>query len=151
MLALSVVPDLIGDTPPPVLAASSTVAQAARSLVASGERALALVDDDGRFVALITAETFVRFVAGGGDAEAHPAVSLAPRPVDTLAPDDSALDALTLMTRRGLSHLPVLNEDGRLIGILSQARVLDVAEAALDRVFGRVQREVFGQPSGSIE
>ncbi len=145
MLTLSIVPDLLGDTPP-VLAASSTVAAAARSLVASGESALALVDGDGRFVGLITPEVFVRFVASGSDAETQPAVDLALRSLDPLAPGDSALDALTLMARRGFSHLPVLSEDGRPVGIVSQARVLAVAEAALDRVYRRLENDLLGQP-----
>jgi len=148
MLELALVPDLTGEAPPVVLAASATVAEAARALAASGQPALALVDGEGRFAALLTAEAFVRFVAAGGDAEASPASGLAAASVDPLAADDSALDVLMLMARRGAVALPVLDDGGQLLGIVSRARVLAVAEAALQRAYQGLQSAVFGARGG---
>jgi len=37
----------------------------------------------------------------------------------TCAPGDSVQDAMGLMTQRRIRHLPVVNDDGRLVGIVS--------------------------------
>jgi CBS domain-containing protein len=148
MLEICVVPSLLGEALPPELSPSATVCEAAHALVGSAEGAVALVDADGRLAALLTAEAFVRFVAGGGDAEATLAITLANAAADPLAADDSAFDALMLMTLRGASHLPVLTDDGRLIGVVSQQRLLAAAQAALDSCYRRIHGEVFGARYG---
>lgn len=51
-------------------------------------------------------------------------------PAITVAPDDSVLGALSLMTQRRIRHLPVL-EGGRCIGIVS---IGDLVKYRIDRI-----------------
>ncbi|MGK6353588.1 CBS domain-containing protein [Sphingomonas sp. DT-207] len=51
-------------------------------------------------------------------------------PAITVAPDDSVLGALSLMTQRRIRHLPVL-ENGRCIGIVS---IGDLVKYRIDRI-----------------
>jgi acetoin utilization protein AcuB len=48
------------------------------------------------------------------------------RPV-TITGDVTVLDAINLMTEKGVRHLPVTNRDGRLIGIVSEKELLKAA------------------------
>jgi CBS domain-containing protein len=51
-------------------------------------------------------------------------------PAITVTPDEAALGALSLMTKRRIRHLPVL-EDGRVIGIVS---IGDLVKYRIDRI-----------------
>lgn len=51
-------------------------------------------------------------------------------PAITVAPDDSVLGALSLMTQRRIRHLPVL-EGGRCVGIVS---IGDLVKYRIDRI-----------------
>lgn len=45
-------------------------------------------------------------------------------PVKTIGPEASLDDAMTLMTSKGLGRLPVVSEDGAMIGIVSRSDIL---------------------------
>jgi CBS domain-containing protein len=49
----------------------------------------------------------------------------------TLAPDDSLQDARRLMGEHNVRHIPVVAEDQRLVGLLSQRDVLAAADSTL--------------------
>ncbi len=51
------------------------------------------------------------------------------RPVITVRPDTPVRDIVTLMLRFGISGLPVVDADGRLLGIVSEADVIVKEEA----------------------
>jgi len=51
-------------------------------------------------------------------------------PVQTVAPDDAVLAALSLMTRRRIRHLPVV-EGGRMVGFVS---IGDLVKYRIDRI-----------------
>ena len=49
----------------------------------------------------------------------------------TLEPDSSLLDARSMMTEHNVRHIPVVAEDRRLVGLLSQRDVLAAADSTL--------------------
>ena len=51
-------------------------------------------------------------------------------PVISVSPDQSALEALALMTRRRIRHLPVL-DNGRMVGFVS---IGDLVKFRIDRI-----------------
>ena len=51
--------------------------------------------------------------------------------IHTLAPDDSLLDARQLMAEHNVRHIPIVAEDLRLVGLLSQRDVLAAADSIL--------------------
>lgn len=59
--------------------------------------------------------------------------------VVTVDPQQDLDEALRLMAQHRVRRLPVVEEDGRLVGILAQA---DVAKAGHDKNTGRVQEEI---------
>jgi acetoin utilization protein AcuB len=51
---------------------------------------------------------------------------MTPRPV-TITDDVTVLDAINLMTEKGVRHLPVTNREGRLVGMVSDKELLKAA------------------------
>ena len=67
---------------------------------------------------------------------------------DTLAPDDSARDALELMQTRGYRHLPVA-EDGKCVSIVSIRDLYASVKEALEKDIEETQAFVFGDRYGA--
>ena len=87
---------------------------------------------DGNDVAGIFSERDLIYclAADGADALARPVRELMTAPAVTVAPDHKVLDALSLMTKRRIRHLPVVN-DGQLAGLVS---IGDLVKYRIDRI-----------------
>ena len=103
-----------------------------------------VVDDDGRVVGVVSETDLLATDALDPAAGAHSgrlawlprrkqapaggptAGDLMTRPAVTIGPDELARRAARLMYSRKLGRLPVVDRDGRLVGILSRADVLSV-------------------------
>ena len=87
-------------------------------------RAVFVVDDDGRLVGVITRKTLVREVVAAGR---HPAEvklrEIAEPPLFTLDPALSLDDGFHQLEERDFERVPVVEEGGRLVGVLSRAVV----------------------------
>ena len=46
--------------------------------------------------------------------------------VITFAPTDSVMDAMSVLLKQGISGAPVLGEDGKLLGVLSEVDLMEV-------------------------
>jgi CBS domain-containing protein len=66
--------------------------------------------------------------------EASTAADFMTRPAVTTSPDELARDAARLMSSRKLRRLPVVDRDGRLVGIVTRGDLLSV--------FGRTDEEI---------
>ena len=98
--------------------ASATVEEAARIL--SDRRIGALpVFEGGRLVGIFSERDLLYSVAREGAAALYKRVSeVMTAPAITVAPETGALDALSLMTRRRIRHLPV-EHGGQVVAFLS--------------------------------
>ncbi|WP_203311367.1 MULTISPECIES: CBS domain-containing protein [Sphingomonas] len=87
---------------------------------------------DGDLVAGIFSERdLVHGIARDGAAALdRPLVEVMTRPVQSVAPDQAVIAALSLMTRRRIRHLPVV-EGGRMIGFVS---IGDLVKYRIDRI-----------------
>lgn len=89
-------------------------------------------DNEGRVIGLVSHRTVLRLVANGlltPDAKNEPVAVreiMKPDPY-TVRPTTSVLEAIALMRRQRVSCLPVTNEDGKLVGIVTERDFLDVA------------------------
>lgn len=68
--------------------------------------------------------------AHGPDALDRPLAEVMTRPVQSVGTAESAIGALSLMTRRRIRHLPVV-EDGRIVGFVS---IGDLVKYRIDRI-----------------
>jgi len=81
----------------------------------------------------------VRVVAEGKDLQAVRVREVASTDVVTVDPQQDLDEALKLMARHQVRRLPVVQEDGRLVGVVAQA---DVAEEAKAKKVGELVEEI---------
>ncbi len=89
-------------------------------LVSSGHGALPVVDTQGRCVGVLTRGDLLR---DGTDRSAPVTTVAAGDPV-TIAPDELLQAALERMMEQRVEHLPVITDDGRLVGICTRTDLL---------------------------
>ena len=108
-----------------------TVRDAVALLSAERIGAVPVLDGDGRVVGVFSERDVIGCIAAQGPAALDGPVSAAmTAPAITVAPDHPAIGALSLMTRRRVRHLPVV--DGkRLVGFVS---IGDLVKHRIDRI-----------------
>lgn len=93
--------------------------------------AIVILDDGRRPAGIITEQDVVRRIAFNADM-AQPARDVMTRDIHAIHRDDSLFIAIARMRRLGFRHLPVIDDDGQLCGILQLNDVL--VDAAGDLV-----------------
>jgi CBS domain-containing protein len=81
----------------------------------------------------------IRVVAEGKDPQTTTVREVATTSLVTIDPDQNLDDALRLMAKNQVRRLPVVEEDGKLAGVVAQA---DVARHATDQQTGEVVEEI---------
>ena len=123
---------------PTAITPETTVQEAAQLMKAEDVGALPIVED-GRLTCVITdRDLAIREVADGLDG-ASSVRELASKDVVTIDPQQSLEEAARLMAEHQIRRLPVVEEDGRLVGMLAQA---DVAAAGHDTLTGDVVQKI---------
>src|SRR5213592_1891584 len=98
------------------------------------------VTENGRLTGMVTdRDIAVRVVAEGKDPQATPVREVASKDLVTIDPQQDLDEALRLMTQHQIRRLPVVEEDGRLVGVVAQA---DVAREGDDTKTGQVVQEI---------
>jgi CBS domain-containing protein len=109
---------------PTTLVAGASAQEAGRCLADREVRAIFVTEEDGRLLGVVTRKTLVReVVAQGLDPVATPVRDIAEPPHHTL---DAALgldEAFHFLEEHDLERVPVVEEGGRLVGVLSRAVV----------------------------
>lgn len=100
----------------------------------------------GRLVGVVTdRDIAVRHVAEGRLTDA-PVRDVMSGGVKTASPDDSVESVMTLMGREQIRRIPIVDERGALVGVVSQA---DLARKASDPAKVEKTVEQISQPGGS--
>lgn len=100
------------------IAPGAAAADAASRMLETGVNSLLVVDGDGRLTGLITATDFVSLVRQNDPEDETPVEAFMTTDVVTVSPDD-AVEELAAPTDRGHTHLPVVDADGELVGMVS--------------------------------
>ena len=96
------------------------VAAVAKSLARHRIGAALVRDAAGDVLGIVSERDIVRAVAlHGADAVAMPVLELMTRALHTVTPRTRITEALALMTDRRVRHLPVIDDDGTLAGLVS--------------------------------
>jgi len=101
---------------------------------------LAPIVDGDRLVGTVTdRDIAIRIVAEGKDPQTTKAIDIASRELITIDPQQDLDEALKLMARHQVRRLPVVEEDGKLVGVVAQA---DIAEHASGKKTGEVVEQI---------
>ena len=122
---------------PTTVEPTTTAQEAARTMKSEDVGSLPIVEGD-KLVGVITdRDLAIRIIAEGKGIDT-PVAEIASKDVVTIDPQQSLEEAARLMASNQVRRLPVVEEDGRLVGILAQA---DIAQAGHDTLTGEtVQR-----------
>lgn len=124
---------------PRAVDAEKPVSEAAK-LMRDEDVGLAPIVEGDRLVGTLTdRDIAIRVVAEGRDPESTTVREVASSELVTIDPDQSLDEALRLMAQHQVRRLPVVEEDGRLVGIVAQA---DVARHGDDRQTGQVVEKI---------
>lgn len=120
--------DLVGDAPY-VCGPDTTLIEAARAMEGSDLGSLAVVEGH-QLLGLITERDIRRAVADGTDLDSAVSRLMSGDP-DTFDPDLDVWDAASWLVESGYRHLPVVGDEGELLGVVS---IRDLLKALVDTV-----------------
>ena len=124
---------------PRVIGRDSTVVEAAKMMREEDVGVVPIVDGDKLVGTLTDRDIAIRVVAEGKDPNTTKAEEVASREIVTIDPQQDLDEALRLMARHQVRLLPVVEEDGKLVGIVAQA---DIAKHATDEQTGELVEEI---------
>jgi CBS domain-containing protein len=124
---------------PCAIEADRSVAYAAKMLKDENVGLAPIVEKDRLVGVLTDRDIVVRVVAEGKDPDSVRVRDVASRDVVTVDPKQDLDEALKLMARHQVRRLAVVEEDGKLVGVVAQA---DVADEARAEETGRLVEEI---------
>jgi CBS domain-containing protein len=124
---------------------TDTVAQAAKLMKSRDVGAIPVLADEGRLVGIITDRDLALNVLGEGrDPWTTPIEEIMTSDPVSCRSDDDLLEAMRAMSRHQVRRIPVVDDEGGLLGIISLA---DVARQTQDGVVGAVVGNI-SEPEG---
>ena len=124
---------------PSTIEPNKTVVDAAR-IMKQEDAGVVPVTENGRLTGMVTdRDIAIRVVADGKDPQSTPVREVASKDLVTVDPQQDLDEALRLMAKHQVRRLPVVEEDGRLVGVVAQA---DVARVGDDTKTGQVVQEI---------
>ncbi|KZF24571.1 CBS-domain-containing protein [Xylona heveae TC161] len=114
----------------------TTVAEAAQLMAAKREDCVLVTDDDDRIAGIFTAKDLAfRVVGQGVKAREITIADIMTKNPLCARTDTSATDALDLMVRKGFRHLPVMDENQDISGVLDITKCFYDAMEKLERAY----------------
>ena len=124
---------------PSTVEPNSTAVEAARGMK-EADAGVVPVTEGGRLAGMVTdRDIAIRVVAEGKDPGSTKVGEVASRDLVTVDPQQDLDEALRLMAQHKVRRLPVVEEGGRLVGVLAQA---DIARQGDDMQTGQVVEEI---------
>jgi CBS domain-containing protein len=107
------------------VAAEATVAEAIRVMISAQVGAVAVVERSQRICGIFTErDVLVKVALSGEDPSNTSVCELMTSPVETAIPDITPIEALGLMGQGHFRHLPIVDLEGKLLGMLSMRNLL---------------------------
>lgn len=130
---------------PRAVTPETTVSEAAQLMKSDDIGSLPILDGEQLAGVVTDRDIVVRAIAEGKDPRGMPVREVASRELVTVHADEDLSSALQLMASQQVRRLPVVDDDGRLVGVLAQA---DVAVEAKEKAVGEMVGEISKSPTG---
>jgi CBS domain-containing protein len=124
---------------PHTIDAEKSVAYAAKMMRDEDVGLAPIVEGDKLIGMLTDRDIAVRVVAQGRNPEQIKVAEVASKQVVTIDPQQDLNEALRIMAKHQVRRLPVVQEDGKLVGVVAQA---DIAREGDDKQTGALVGEI---------
>jgi CBS domain-containing protein len=132
-------------TRPRAVTSDTPVTQVAELMEAEDVGSIPVLEGEQLTAIVTDRDIVVRAVARGKDPRGMPVREVFTTEVVTVGPDQDLSDALRIMASNQVRRLPVVDEENRLVGVVSQA---DVALEAKEKSVGEMVEEISRPPEG---
>ena len=120
------------DEMPASVKPTASVAQTIRLMLERRVGAVAVVDEEHKVAGIFTERDVLRKLAlSGRDPDTVPVHELMTTPVEMATPEMGPREALEVMVERHYRHLPIVDNDGHLLGMLS---IRNLLQAQIDEL-----------------
>jgi CBS domain-containing protein len=130
---------------PRAVTPETTVSEAAQLMKSEDIGSLPILDGEQLTGVVTDRDIVIRAVAEGKDPRGMPVREIASRELVTVHADEDLSSALQLMASQQVRRLPVVDDAGRLVGVLAQA---DVAIEAKEKAVGEMVEGISKAPTG---
>ena len=114
----------IARVPPPSVEATASVLDAVRIMERSKGGAAAVLEGKELVGIFSERDVMLRVVAARQDPEKTPVGQVMTSDVEKASPETDSAEAFEFMVSRHIRHLPIVEEDGKLVGLLSIRNLL---------------------------
>tara|TARA_R100001143_G_C3339577_1_gene123566 strand:- start:533 stop:1012 length:480 start_codon:yes stop_codon:yes gene_type:complete len=143
-----IVPGVVKEQSIATLNPADSVMDAVNMMTERKIGAVIIVDNSARLAGIFTERDLVnRVVAKGLDTASTPLKQVMTANPDTLGPDDTAMNALELMSARRYRHLPVIDGE-TVVGMVSIRDLFNVVKAQLEEDLREREKFIFGSDYG---
>ena len=130
----------IMEVPPAVLLQSATIDDAATMMWEKNMGSIIAVDDDGRMAGILTERDILFAVSKSLIGRGVPISSIMSKTSLMASPNESIVTAVDRMTRGHVRHLPVIDKDGKPLGMISMRDAYTISEPLLKYVLKSVKK-----------
>ncbi len=123
----------------------ATVEDAIRKMLDKDVGAVAVIDEHGVVAGMFTErDVLAKFALSSRDAKATPVRELMSPMVEMATEETTAAEAFKVMLERHYRHLPVVDDQGKVLGILS---IRNILEARIDDLLTKLDSKSHPNPS----
>lgn len=115
---------------PSTVQPNTSIAEAAQVMKSEDAGVVPVVEGEQLIGMLTDRDIVIRIVAEGKDPSSTTVGDIASRQLVTIDPQQDIGEAVRLMGQHQVRRLPVVEEDGRLVGVIAQADVAQATDAA---------------------
>ena len=114
------------DEGPATVPLLATVQDAVQTMIEKQVGAVAVIDEHGVVAGMFTErDVLAKFALSGRDAKATPVRELMSPMVEMATEETSASEALAVMLERHYRHMPIVDDQGKVLGICSIRNILE--------------------------
>lgn len=132
--------EIVRNQVPVTLPRTATIQQACQLMHTRRVGAILVTDTKGKLQGIFTGRDAVKAVGKGCDATATQLKDVMTKKPATMPPGNTAIEALRLMCDGGFRHIPVVDEDGTLHGVVSRGDFRGLEHDRLDEETGYWER-----------
>jgi CBS domain-containing protein len=131
----------------PIQVSSSTTLEDCCTLMNKKQVGSLLVNDAGIFKGIITNDLIIRAIANKYNVRVTKCHEIMNTNIDFISPSMDIYDALIKMSELDVRQLPVKNDDGKFVGLLTQKDILKIEPTLFEIIAGRLDvREEDAKP-----